>query len=943
MTSGALAIRNNYSTSSHGGAVFGSSGGILIDGEYGAIDISNNQTLGNGNGGALNTSTGGEIRIEGSVGTGGVTIAGNKTAIGSGGAIANSALMTIDITTAGTLAITGNEAVNSTAEGGAVYSYLTPVSIIGEYGDILISGNIAGRNGGAFVASQLTMDAVTTGSLEITGNIARTGSGGGIGADFILRGSYAGGIVLDRNEAGEHGGAINSGGAGGIVFGAGPGDPLRASSLSMTNNHAATTNNISTSSGGALWSASGGITIDAVIDGAFIISGNQANSGGAFSTSGITTIRGEYGSIDISNNKALNGSGGALAGSNGIVINAVTTAGIINISGNTATVSGGAITSGSGGALTITGALVAENNIAGSTGGAFYASGNVTLNAIGGDMVFRNNRQNATFTGGVPDAGSGAANAIYLTGGSVTLNTASNTISFFDPIQSQGTNNISVTATGGGTVLFDGSLYGVAADRLSAVRGTTTVDANTLFRVQNNAVYGTNVMSVIATNGGTIAGNATIGGNVTIGPGGILEPNAGGNANTSTLTINGNLVLDPGATLNYNFGQPNVVGGPFNDLTIVHGNLTLDGILNVTQTSGGLMSPGVYRVISYDGTLTNNTLTLGTMPATGFSVQTTVAKQVNLINENVPLTFWDGDIAGLHGNSIVDGGNGVWQNTTGNTHWTDGTGTPIAPWANGGFAVFTGTPGTVDVDNSLGQVSVSGMQFATDGYVIRGDDLLLIDHSSFPGQSLIRVGDGSSAGAAMTAIMDARLTGSTQLVKSDLGTLVLNAANTYTGGTAINGGTLRISADNNLGDLAGNLSFDNGTLNTTASFSTARSITLAGLGGTFNTNAGTTLTLSSPITGTGTLTKTGTGTLVFDNAANTYTGATAVNGGTLRAGVANTFSPDSDYTVAAGATLDANGLNQTIGNLTNSGTVIVGRNGLPAPAPATLIVDGDYV
>ena len=57
-----------------------------------------------------------------------------------------------------------------------------------------------------------------------------------------------------------------------------------------------------------------------------------------------------------------------------------------------------------------------------------------------------------------------------------------------------------------------------------------------------------------------------------------------------------------------------------------------------------------------------------------------------------------------------------------------------------------------------------------------------------------------------------------QLVKDLGGTLVLTGTNTYTGGTAINGGTLQISSDANLGDAAGGLSFNGGTLHTTATF-----------------------------------------------------------------------------------------------------------------------------
>ena len=86
-----------------------------------------------------------------------------------------------------------------------------------------------------------------------------------------------------------------------------------------------------------------------------------------------------------------------------------------------------------------------------------------------------------------------------------------------------------------------------------------------------------------------------------------------------TLTINGKLSLDDGSRLAYRFGQAGVVGGPLNDLTIVKGDLVLGGTLNVVTSPGGRFDPGVYRVISYGGTLTDKSLAIGTIPAPSFA------------------------------------------------------------------------------------------------------------------------------------------------------------------------------------------------------------------------------------------------------------------------------------------------------------------------------------
>ena len=84
--------------------------------------------------------------------------------------------------------------------------------------------------------------------------------------------------------------------------------------------------------------------------------------------------------------------------------------------------------------------------------------------------------------------------------------------------------------------------------------------------------------------------------------GGTLAPGGVGAA-PGTLTIGGDLTLQNGSALAYSFGQAGVVGGPFNDLTNVGGNLALGGTLNVQTSVGGSFDPGVYRVINYVGAL----------------------------------------------------------------------------------------------------------------------------------------------------------------------------------------------------------------------------------------------------------------------------------------------------------------------------------------------------
>ena len=209
-------------------------------------------------------------------------------------------------------------------------------------------------------------------------------------------------------------------------------------------------------------------------------------------------------------------------------------------------------------------------------------------------------------------------------------------------------------------------------------------------------------------------------------------------------------------------------------------------------------------------------------------------------------------------------------------------------------------------------------------------------------------------------------------VNNVAGTTILTGNNTYTGGTIISGGTVSISSDANLGGSLAVLTLNGGTLATTADITSSRDVVLGSGGGTISTASGTTLTLNGIVSGTGSLTKTGNGTLLL-NAVNTYTGATYIQAGTLtlggsnaardisydgpitgegqvvktgsgmivlnstgntysgqttisegivRAGVANSFSPNSTVVLdnVAGATLDLNNFNQTIAGLSGGGT-----------------------
>ncbi|WP_080605951.1 autotransporter domain-containing protein [Bordetella bronchiseptica] len=122
--------------------------------------------------------------------------------------------------------------------------------------------------------------------------------------------------------------------------------------------------------------------------------------------------------------------------------------------------------------------------------------------------------------------------------------------------------------------------------------------------------------------------------------------------------------------------------------------------------------------------------------------------------------------------------------------------------------------------------------------------------------------------------------GNVAIAHTGTGTTTLTGENTYTGGTALDAGVLRISNNANLGHPSGILAFNGGTLQTTAALTMNRATALGAGGGTFDVASGDVIQ-QGVISGGGMLTKTGDGDLTLSGV-NTYSGGTVLEAGTLR-------------------------------------------------------------
>lgn len=464
-----------------------------------------------------------------------------------------------------------------------------------------------------------------------------------------------------------------------------------------------------------------------------------------------------------------------------------------------------------------------------------------------------------------------------------------------------------------------GTIRHLAGDtRLS---GTSTDFASTLAlsggHVRVDGQFGGSEARVVVGGNATLSGSGRIGGSVSVGAGTIAaggQPVAGVEQTTALnavvspndvvglLTIDGSLALTGESFLRYQLGAPDGMAGRSSDLLNVGGDLTLDGTLDVIDAGG--FGAGLYRLVNYGGALTDNGLAIGLTPegydAADLTVQTATAGQVNLLVTAPVSSFdlWDG--TGAAGDGTVAGGSGSWASTA--TNWTIANGTRNGAYDPATLLIFAGAAGTVTVDNAAGQVTLrNGAQFATDGYNVTGGTVRLD-----AADTVFRVGDGTTAGAGYGTTISSALTGSGGLLKTDLGTLILTGANSYSGGTTVRSGTLRAAS----GSLAGGVAVEGG--------------------GTLQIDQATDGRYAAAVSGTGSIRKTGIGTLSLTGTSPGFMGTMRVETGSLDV----TGTLGGTTVVAAGAALTGSG---------RLGSVDVAGRIAPGGGTATLRLDGDLI
>ncbi|NQX01297.1 autotransporter-associated beta strand repeat-containing protein, partial [bacterium] len=500
-------------------------------------------------------------------------------------------------------------------------------------------------------------------------------------------------------------------------------------------------------------------------------------------------------------------------------------------------------------------------------------AGTTTWDA-GAAASWQNNGVNSTFANGDGvrfDIGADATTAVALNGtlqpAAVTVYTPKNFV--FDGSAGSLAGAMTLMKAGSSSLTLSGnhSFSGKTTvwDGAFVMNGSLSLSPLTVW----GGTWGGTLTAGLA--GGRVAGTGTFSKPVTLAYRGGVTPGAG-MGNAGTLSFAGGLTAQDGCYFAMDLSNdPSGFITP-SDKVVITGNLSLGGKIGlVVKPLGGTLAPGTYTLITYTGALTGNVSNFAvTVPA---GTPYTLAAAAGAVTLTVPVTrapaaiVWRGsagtwDLATsqnwLKSGSpdIFVSGDTVTFDATGSasptatltgampvagitvnaaTHYTftgpgsisgpggltkSGTGTLTLNTVNDYTGPTTITGGVLAID-TLGDAgspgSIGAATAAASNLVINGGTLRLTGTQTNTNRNLTLGASGGTLDVVTSSSsmqISGVASGTGRLTKAGAGTVILASANTYGGGTSIDGGTIYLAGSNaNKNALgSGAVTLNNGTL-----------------------------------------------------------------------------------------------------------------------------------
>lgn len=498
-----------------------------------------------------------------------------------------------------------------------------------------------------------------------------------------------------------------------------------------------------------------------------------------------------------------------------------------------------------------------------------------------------------------------------------------------------GTGSLSLAQT---TTSSDSVVFANTAQTISTLSSSFSDNASSASETQTIALNGNGVVGTVLTINETTSTTFGNNGYYTAqkssinGPGSIVLSAA----STGTLTFNGQNTYTGGTTINggtleLNFAAVGASGGsppttpgyfpptsnilaPTGPLAMGGGTLLVNGATSgsASQTVASLaVNQGASTIVdTSNGNSSSLTITSSTISRTvGGTLDFTLPTSGNISFSSSPVLT--GGILG--GWATVGGGASFATVNSGNVSAYSGatsisSSTTLASGTNYDVAASLSASGSANSlrftnTSTAAVLSLSGIVPITTGGILVPSTVTSADSiaggtlEGAAGADLVVIQNNASTMTISSTIADNG--SSTGLTKSGSGTLALNSANTYSGTTTINAGTLRVDSGGSSGTLGSGAVVDNATL----SFD----------------RGDTAYSVGNLISGNGVVSQVGVGTTTF-TAANTYTGQTSITSGVVQLGNADAVQNSTvNVGVVNGLAFAPNIGTFTIGGLTGSG------------------------